>query len=101
MGQKLDQAHAELENGNAVPNSQPVATSQPALPEGVERTFCHKFETSGNQTALFTINNKDGSTSFRVTTMFNDGTIVRNDYSAWEFARKIMGKRPKEEDTNG
>ena len=86
----------------------PVATKKVSLekkrilPQGVTEVFTHTYETSGNSMSLFRVE-CDGEVTYRVTTVFNDGdekVIVRDDYTASQIARKLMGRRPKEE-SNG
>ena len=102
MGQNVNRAQHELLSGLGVttqPEIKPVVRNQSSLPEGVTMLLSHTFETSGNSLALFQVE-KAGDISFRVTTRFEDGTLVRNDYDKWDLARKLMGRKPKEE-TNG
>lgn len=100
MGQEMNRARqvlmSDLGNPQQAPELKPIIRKQQStLPKGVERIFTHKFETSGNSIALYRIE-KDNTVAYRVTTVFSDGTIVRDDLDKWELARKLMGKRPKE-----
>lgn len=101
MGQHVDRASQQLLAGltnEPTPVLKTINRKQ-KLPEGVEKVFSHKFESSGNSLALFRIE-KDGIVTYRVTTVFSDGTIVREELQKWELARKLMGRKPREE-SNG
>lgn len=99
MGRKLDSAHNELMAGRKLQGVKPSTSS---LPKGVTRMISHKFDTSGNSLALYMIE-QDGKVTFRVTTVFDGDTktIVRDDYEPWELARKLMGRKPKQEVSDG
>ena len=99
MGRKLDSAHNELGTGRKLQGVKPSVSS---LPKGVTRMFSHKFDTSGNSLALYMIE-EGGKVTFRVTTAFADDnkTIVRDDFEPWELARKLMGRKPKQEVSDG
>lgn len=104
MGQQFEQAQQVLMSDLGSPQQTPEIKTinrkqKSTLPKGVERIFTHKFETSGNSVAVFRIE-KDDTVTYRVTTVFSDGTIVRDDLQKWELARKLMGRKPKET-TNG
>ena len=104
MGQSMDQARqvlmSDLGSTQQAPQPKPIIRKQTGLPKGVERIFTHKFDTSGNSLALYRIEGSDGTVTYRVTTKFADGTLVRDDLQKWELARKFKGKKPKGE-SNG
>ena len=100
MGQEFERAQqvlmSDLGSSQQAPELKPIIRKQQStLPKGVERIFTHKFETSGNSLAVFRMEKGD-TVTYRVTTVFSDGTIVRDDLQKWELARKLMGRKPKE-----